>query len=239
MDVAAGWYASGTFWTGAGTVVGVLGAVAVVWVTLTVGFPRRRLYYSMQAVAPLITAPEGIPGNLELRNHGNLLADPRALTIQLISQGRKDIPNDAYNDGQPLRLNVGSPVVEVLRITSEPESLPKPKVTVDGTFLNIGPSLIGRRHKIIISVLTDGGEPSLTCQSPLIDVQVRRRLDITDDILSLGKIALRLLLLALLIVVRLVTAHFGKSRLILLISLADLVVCVPLLVSLFRRIDAW
>ena len=39
MDIAAKWYASGNLWAGAGVVVAVLAAVAVMWVTLTVGFP--------------------------------------------------------------------------------------------------------------------------------------------------------------------------------------------------------
>ena len=177
MDVAAAWYASGTFWAGAGAVAGVLGAMAVVWVTLTVGFPRRRLSYRMQAVAPLMVAPEGVRAELELRHRGKLLTDPRALTIELVSRGRKDIPNDAYNDCQPLRLDVGAPIVEILQITSDPATLATPKVAAAGTSVNIGPSLIGRRHTITITVLTDGGKPALTCWSPLIDVQVRLRSD--------------------------------------------------------------
>lgn len=52
-------------------------------------------------------------------------------------------------------------------------------VAADGTAVNIGPSLIGKRHTITITVLTDGGHPTLTCQSPLIDVQVRQRPDET------------------------------------------------------------
>src|SRR5713101_4736271 len=177
MDVTGVWYTSGTFWAGAGTVTAVLGAVAVVWVTFTVGFPRRRLYYGMPAAARLLTAPAGMRSDLELRHHGTLLADPRVLTIELVSRGRKDIPSDAFNDRQPLQLDVGAPIVEVLQVTSKPDALPTPDITPDGTLLKIGPSLIGKRHEITITVLTDGEEPSLTCQSPLIDVQVRQRID--------------------------------------------------------------
>ena len=103
--------------------------------------------------------------------------DLRALTIELISRGRKDIPSDTYNDGQPLHLDVGAHVVEVLQVTSEPPTLPHPCVSAEETSLKIGPSLIGRRHRITLTVLTDGGPPSLTCKSSLIDVQVRRRAD--------------------------------------------------------------
>jgi hypothetical protein len=177
MDLAGGWYTSGTFWAGAGTVSGLLGAVAVVWVTVIVGIPRRRLFYRMRAIAPLVSAPKGIRGDLELRHRGKLLSNPRALTIELVSRGRKDIANDAYNDGQPLRLDVGASVVELLQVASEPATLPPPVVGIDGTCVSIGPSLIGRRHAITITVLTDGGQPALTCQSPLIDVQIRELSD--------------------------------------------------------------
>ena len=174
MYVSAGWYASGTFWSGAGVVVGVLGAIAAVWVAFAVGFPRRRLFYRMQAAAPLMAAPEGARGDLELRHRGKVLDDPRALTIELISRGRKDISNDAYNDDRPIRLDVGAPIVDLLQVASKPEGLPKPKVAIDGTAVNIGPSLISKHHVITITVLTDGGKPALSCESPLIDIDVRQ-----------------------------------------------------------------
>ena len=177
VDIASAWYASGTFWTGAGAVAAVLGAVVGAWVTLIVGLPRRRLLYQLRAVAPLLTTPVNQPGDVELLYRGTRLTDPRALTIELTGRGRKDISNDAYNGGQPLQLDVGVHIVEVLQITSEPKTLPPPDVSADETCLKIGPSLIGRRHKIILTVLTDAGSPSLSCKSPLIDVQVRRRAD--------------------------------------------------------------
>src|ERR1019366_8824739 len=175
MDVAGGWYASGTFLAGAGVVVAVLGAVAVVWVALAVGFPRRRLYFGLRAAAPLLAAPAGMRGDLELYHRGTALADPRVVTVELVSRGRKDIPSEAYDDRQPLVLDAGARIVEVLQVTSGPGILPAPRITIDGTTLKVGPSLIGRRQEITINVLTDGGEPSLACQSPLIDVQVRQR----------------------------------------------------------------
>jgi uncharacterized membrane protein len=177
MDIAGAWYTSGTFWAGAGVVVAVLAAVAAVWVTLSVGFPRRRLYYGVRAAAPLLTAPPGMRSDLKLLHGDTELTDPYVLTVELISRGRKDISNDSYNGGQPLQLDVGARIIKILQITSEPETLAAPEVAPSGTLLRIGPSLIGKRHQITINVLTDGGQPSLTCRSPLVDVQVRQRID--------------------------------------------------------------
>lgn len=47
--------------------------------------------------------------------------------------------------------------------------------------MRIGPSLLGRRQRITINVLTDGDRPSLSCCSPLIDIQVRERLGDNPD----------------------------------------------------------
>src|ERR1039457_824334 len=175
MNAAGGWYLSGTFWAAAGVVVAVLAAVAVVWVTLAVGFPRRRLYFGLRASAPLLAAPAGIRGDLELRHRGTALADPRVVTVELVSRGRRDIPSEAFDSGQPLVLDIGARIVEVLQVTSGPGILPGPRITAEGAALKVGPSLIGRRQEITISVLTDDGEPSLACHGPLIDVQVRQR----------------------------------------------------------------
>jgi hypothetical protein len=194
MDAASEWYASGTFWAGAGAVAGLVGALAGIWVTFAVGFPRRQLLYRIQAVAPLIAAHEGMRGNLGPRDHGRILAHPRAFTIELVSRGRKNISNDAYNNDQPLRFNVGSPIIDVLQVVSQPKMLPTPTVSFDGTFVNVGPSLIGRRHTITIAVLAEG-QPTLTCESPLIDVQVRDRADV------LGPVRRAALMLALLMAI--------------------------------------
>jgi len=194
MDLAAPFYTSSAFWAGASAMAAVFGAAVVVWATLAVGFPRRRLHYGLRDAAPLLRSGSGMPSNLQLQHRQapadtaddgesgvsaawQILDKPRVLTLQLISRGRKDIPSDAYNDHQPLRLDVGIRIVEILQVTSRPKTLGAPEITIDGTSLRIGPGLIGRRHEITIHVLTDGGMPRLTCRSPLIDVQVRHRTD--------------------------------------------------------------
>ena len=94
-------------------------------------------------MAPLLITPTGQQGDVELLYRGTRLTDPRALTIELTSRGRKDISNDAFNGGQPLELDVGARIVEVVQVTSEPKALPSPHVAADETRLKIGPSLIG------------------------------------------------------------------------------------------------
>src|ERR1700735_37564 len=98
MDVAGAWDTSGAYGAVGGVDVAVLAAVVGVWVTLAVAFPRRRLYYGLRAAAPLLTAPPGMRSNLQLLHRETPLADPYVLTVELTSRGRKDIPDDAYNE---------------------------------------------------------------------------------------------------------------------------------------------
>lgn len=166
MKLASAFYTSGAFWGGAGFLAAVLGTVAGVWVTLIVGFPRRRLYYwiiERGSQKGKFVIPAG--------------AARRELVLKLAGRCRKDIPSDAYDDRQPLTLDVDTPIVEILGVTSVPKTVPIPQIAADGTSLKIGPSLIGKRQDITIRILIDGNrdrDRRLTCQSPLIDVQIKR-----------------------------------------------------------------
>ena len=152
-------------------VVGIGGA----WVAYAAGFPRRRLLYGLPVTAPLLNAPEDLSSGLELRDHGNVLKQPKVLEVRLLSRGRKDIPSSAFDAGKPLQLDVGIHIVRLLGVTSFPDTLAPPAVDIDETRVNIGPSLIGKRQTISIALLADGRRPSLSCQSSLENVDVRRQ----------------------------------------------------------------
>ncbi|WP_147312425.1 hypothetical protein [Thermomonospora umbrina] len=134
-------------------------------------FPKRRLMYWRRSVTPLLTAPAGVRGDVELRHKGRVLERPYAVDVILAGRGRRDVPSSAF-DGGPLRLDVGAPIVEVLQVIDDPKcSTPTPRVRVDGSALLVGPDLIGRRQRIVFSLLVED-RPTLTCRSPLIDVPV-------------------------------------------------------------------
>lgn len=172
IEATARWYASGVFWSGAAVVItltiGIIGAA----VTYVVGYPKRRLLYALWSATSMAAGLKGIASDLEVRHHGVVLKTPRILEIGLISRGRKDIPSSSYDQSRPIRLDVGTPILDVLGARSYPESCETPKITADGTFLLIGPSLIRKSQRISIPILIDGSEYHLKCQSTLIDVEV-------------------------------------------------------------------
>ena len=219
MALAAGdFYVSAGFWVSAlGAVAGVLGTVAIILVTVWIGRPRRRLLYWMPVSAPLLNAGQDVRRRLEVRCGGKILSDPQVLEIGLFNQGRLDIPTTAFDARKPLRLDVGAPIIEVLSSATVPTNRAPPRVHVDGTTLQIGPSLIPKRQTIIFSILVDGPAPRLTCVEPeLVDVEVDiRHQDGNHDLLGhvLGRRGDRLALVAgtvslvLLLVIGLVIGH--------------------------------
>jgi hypothetical protein len=167
------WYSSAIFWAivaGVATVVGTVGT----WVTLFVTTPRRRLIFGIRAAAPIMTAPEALRSELEVFDRGVKLDQPRFVEIELVGRGRRDIRRSDFGR-QPIELTVGGRIVRVLTVNSNESARRPPAVRVsdDGTALHVGPGVIGRRQHIVISLLTDGPKPTLSCQASFADVDVR------------------------------------------------------------------
>lgn len=175
MSIAGEWYSSGTFWSAAAVVVTLLVGVATVAVTYLTRFARQRLEYGLRTVAPLLTAPDGVRDDLELRHRGVRLEQPHLVEVVLAGSGRRDIPGTSFDNGDPIRLDLGVPIVELLQITADDSAsaTPTPPVHAVGTALLVGPALIGRRQHLTLTALVQG-EPSLRCEAPLPNARVRR-----------------------------------------------------------------
>lgn len=182
MRLAGGdFYVSGTFWVSVvGVIVAVIGAVAVVRATIVIGRPKRRLLYWMPKAAPLLNAEGEASRNLQVRWGDRVVGDPHVAEIGLFNQGSQAISADDFGEGLPLRLDVGVPIIGVLKSSTTPKSRPIPDRTV-ADVLEIGPGLIGSRQTVMFSVLVDGTPSRLTCAPAAIkDVEVSRR-DSTYD----------------------------------------------------------
>jgi hypothetical protein len=168
-------YDSAGFWgPAAGVVVGLLAIAATVWVTLRAANPKRRLYYAMLADTPLITGRHHLSKELKVTYGTRELASPRVVNIRLTSRGRRDIAREAFDEGKPLRLDLGTPIIECVKVTTSPPDRPDPSYAVDGSKLLIGPSHFGRRQTTVFSLLVDGKTPEIA-KPPrsLVDVDLR------------------------------------------------------------------
>jgi hypothetical protein len=178
MYLADAWWTSGTFWAAAGVFVALAVGIAAAAVAWVVGVPpKRRMMYGMPLAAPMLVAPQGVRGELELRHRGVPLDAPHVVELKLVNRGRRDIPTSAFDNGTPITLDTGAKIIELLQTTSDPSTIPAPEVTVAGTALKVGPGLIGRRQRITYTVLVDG-TLDLKYQGTLQDVDVRQ---LSDD----------------------------------------------------------
>jgi hypothetical protein len=175
--IAAGhpFYDSTAFWPAAGIVVGLLAIAATVWVTLRAANPKRRLYYDLLADTPLITRRQDLSDELKITYGEQELKSPRVVNVQLVSRGRRDIARDAFDGGEPLCLDLGTPIVECVKVTTSPSDRRDPKYATDGSKLLITPSHFGRRQTTIFSLLVDGEPPEIVePQQSMIDVEIRQ-----------------------------------------------------------------
>lgn len=176
-SIATPWFDSGTFWTAVGSLAGAAALLIAAVSSIRAYFlARRTIIYSVAASFPLISYYPGVTQALKVLHDDKELVDPYVLEIQLASKARRDIPSASFDQGQPLRVDVGVPIISLNKIDVIRKSDPKPKVEIDGATLKIGPSLIRKRQEITLAVLVDGPDARLSCQSPIIDVRMRRKI---------------------------------------------------------------
>jgi hypothetical protein len=170
----AHFYTSSAFWGVApGVIIGLLGMAVTTWVTLRATYPKRRLYYMVQSDAPTITGREEFFEQLKI-SHGHMkLKSPRLVTIRLVSHGWLDISREAFDEGKPLSLDIGTPIVDLVKVTTSPSDRVDPSWTLEGSMLLIGPSHFGRRQTTEFSLLIDGMKPHIVApKQTLIDVSI-------------------------------------------------------------------
>lgn len=146
-----------------------------VWVAIYFGIPRQRLLYWIPAAVPLVNAPRG-PGHVfRLLYNGDEVAQPYLLSIRLLSRGREDIREERFERGDPIRLDLSVPVAGILQVAPVGRRAFAPKAASENNILKIGPSHIGRRQTIIITLLLDGcpAHPAQLNADALANVKVR------------------------------------------------------------------
>jgi hypothetical protein len=171
--LVTGFYEVGTFWvTATGAVISLGIGLLTAWIALK-SAPKRRLFYGMSDPVALLT-PEGSKHGLEVRRGGQPLSDPRLVDVTLQSSGRQSIDSAIFDQGRPLVLHFGVPIIEVLKADSRPPEQAVPDYQQSGSTLEVGPGVLAARQKITFSVLVDG-QPSFSLISHLSDVPIRRQ----------------------------------------------------------------
>ncbi|MBV7700455.1 hypothetical protein [Streptomyces sp. TRM70350] len=93
------------------------------------------------------------------------------MSIYVRNPSRRDITSSAFDQGLPLRVDLGTPILDLLDAESTPTTAQAPPATITGAELHIGPGRIGRQSQLTYSVLVDG-EVFFRFRHSLIDVEV-------------------------------------------------------------------
>ncbi|MGW1520820.1 hypothetical protein [Streptomyces sp. NPDC002287] len=181
VDVAASLLGSDFFWVVFAAVSGWVIAGVLGWITWRAAHPKRLIVYGLFANEPPSEqhGPTLAPSSRG-RTKPRPLAAPRVLVIAISLLGRQDIGTGDFDrlgksTPQPLRIDVGLPIVRILKV-KKLNNARWPDPRIDGTALAIGPGLIGHNSSMVVQVLVDGHDPALTCPNfPLKDVKEELR----------------------------------------------------------------
>lgn len=174
MTLASDFYDSSAAQALGGILATLVATLVAIWIARNVRLPKRRLYYGISEIIPLLT-PHSSINDMELRHNGVSLSNPNVVTVRISLRGRQDIASDDYDSDQALQISVGVPIISVLKITSKPDTSPVPRIVLADSALAIGPSLIHCGQIIKISVLVDEDSASISCKNPLKNVKVQRQ----------------------------------------------------------------
>lgn len=155
-DDVTPWYNTTLTWGVVAAVIS-LAALYVGWCAI----PARptTLYFWRRTEVQLVRGDSEVPVELEIRRNGAVVHDPHLVQVLLSTRGRADIGQDAFTG--PIVLDIGAPIVDVLKCVSDAEHIPAPPWEIEGTTLHVGPALIARRHELTFSLLIDG-PPTMT-----------------------------------------------------------------------------
>jgi hypothetical protein len=176
---SAPFYASATFWAAAAVFAAIFMGIGAMWATMRASNPKRRIAYWFQDT-PLLQGHQSLDGSLEMRRNGTVLGDPRLVRIQLRNTSRRDVASASFDQGEPFRVDLDTPILDVLGVETQPATAQPPPATPDGAELRIGPGRIGRGSQVTYLLLIDG-PPSYACRHALIDVKVVEADDLDYD----------------------------------------------------------
>ncbi|MYT12564.1 hypothetical protein YWIDRAFT_01834 [Streptomyces sp. SceaMP-e96] len=170
-------WSSETFWAATGVVAGAGIGAAGVYATRRAAFPKRRLVYSFSSSSLVQRHQRNVSANvLHIRLGERELHNPRLVSLRLENTGRRDISSAQFDQGNPLRIVLGLPVVELVSMAAEPPSaLGLSPGGLEDHGMSIRPGRLGAGEAITYTLLVDGDPSFYRLTHALIDVTVKEK----------------------------------------------------------------
>ena len=149
----------------------LVGIAAAYWTWRTVQ-PRAELTILMTET-PLMHRAESAGSRVSVEHADfGTLTDPVVARLLITNSGRTDIGSDQFDRDLPLTLDVGAPIVELLGYSNSRPALAPPPLKVEGSKVELGPGLLGRRQTLTVAMLLDA-QPDLRVNHALRNLRFR------------------------------------------------------------------
>lgn len=146
--------------------------------------PKRKLEVFIAHISPILSTEYD---KFSVSYDGRDIEQPHVCNIQLRSVGRHSISSVQFDQGKPLQIGFGVPIVEILNVEHAPTGGPLSELSITGNTLNLLPSVLAPRSVVNVSVLTNG-KPELALEHNLIDTPVGLTIGHSDrDVAKEGK----------------------------------------------------
>lgn len=171
-------WASETFWAAAAVAVAVGAGIVGAYATLRAAFPKRRMVYSFTSSALVQRHQRNVSSNvLHIYLGTRELADPRLVSLRLENPGRRDISSVQFDQGTPMRVTLGLPIVELVSMAAEPPGNPGLNdVALEGnSAVSIRPGLLKAGAAITYTFLVDGEPSQYSLSASLVEVDLTQK----------------------------------------------------------------
>ncbi|MET0702356.1 MAG: hypothetical protein ABWY93_22100 [Mycobacterium sp.] len=150
----------------AGLVLTALGGLAAVFYARQ-GRRRNELVVSVKSQPMIVERDTKAGSAISLRYDDTVVADPHLLTAVVECLGPKDITSADFDQGKPLRIAFGVPMIALLRCDGLDVA-----EQYRATSIDVPPTLLPKGKTFIVSAITDGA-PHAHVDAALIDTDVR------------------------------------------------------------------
>ncbi|TDV45518.1 hypothetical protein [Actinophytocola oryzae] len=164
----------------AGVAIGVVAIVASAIFTRRWGTLRGKLRLEYECTR-LLTR-DGASDQLKISYRDVEVPDPYVVTIKLTNVGQRDLTSVHFDNGQPLKVDLGCKMYGLLE-SSGSDATPNARIGAIGSagVVEFMPSLLKRKKSWEVTALVSGSR-SPRIESPLVDIDVVRDELIPEDV---------------------------------------------------------
>jgi len=151
---------TGSAYNMAALVVAVVALVAGIFGALyarrALSPPSRRLTLNALPPAPLLSTTSAPEAGIVVSHRGSPIIDPHVVTLSAENTGRHAVGSDQFDQGRPIKIDLGAPIKAILQVSTVPISEKDFVHKFEGSHVFLGPDLLNPGDSVVLQTLTEG-----------------------------------------------------------------------------------